>query len=292
MHLPSPSRPARPWSPLPRRCWRSPPPSSRSAGCGRSPARWRARSPIRERPVHHRGSPRCRSQRAARGVVRAACAGRVVHAGAVASSTKVASTTCGARRVSYLPLATLAVHAGENVRAGARVGTVAAGHGGLHLGVRRERDRFGYTDPMMLLGGPDRPFAPAPRPAPPRPARDRGRSPRRARRAPRCRVWRRDRAAASAARAPLRELLPVPPQDPGRGPGCRDPGAWPVWLGLACCSVAPPDPGPSRSGVAASSTHAPARPPRRDARDGRARLADHRDGCCAAHGRGRAAASL
>ena len=73
--------------------------------------------------------------------MRAACAGRVVHAGAVAGRDKVVSTTCGTRRVSYLPLAVVAVRAGARIRAGAPIGTVAPGHGGLHLGVRREGDR-------------------------------------------------------------------------------------------------------------------------------------------------------
>jgi len=102
--------------------------------------------------------------------VRAACSGRVVHAGAVAGRDDVVSVTCGRRRVSYLPLAGVAVRAGAAIRAGAPVGAVAPGHGGLHLGVRREDDPFGYEDPVPLLPAPARPLAPVPVTAAPRPA--------------------------------------------------------------------------------------------------------------------------
>jgi hypothetical protein len=91
--------------------------------------------------------------------VRAACAGSVLHAGRVALLGRVVSVRCGSRRVSYMPLAGLAVRAGQRVATGAPLGTVAAGHGGLHLGVRRAGDRFGYVDPLALLA-PERPVAP------------------------------------------------------------------------------------------------------------------------------------
>ena len=84
--------------------------------------------------------------------VRSACAGRVVHAGRVAGQG-VVSVRCGARRVTHLPLRSIGVRAGARVRAGASIGTLAAGHGGLHLGVRAEDDPFGYVDPMTLLPG-------------------------------------------------------------------------------------------------------------------------------------------
>ena len=96
--------------------------------------------------------------------VRAACGGRVVYAGAIAGSEEVASVRCGERRVSYLPLAELAVRAGDRIRPGAPIGTVAQGHGGLHFGVRREGDPFGYEDPAPLLAAPDAPFTAAPLP--------------------------------------------------------------------------------------------------------------------------------
>jgi hypothetical protein len=106
--------------------------------------------------------------------VRAACAGRVLHAGAVARLGGVVSMRCGARRVSYLPLARPAVVAGAVVAAGTVLGVVAGGHGGLHVGVRRERDRFGYEDPLALLEPPRA----APRPPLPRARRRRAPPPR------------------------------------------------------------------------------------------------------------------
>ena len=133
--------------------------------------------------------------------VRAACGGRVLHAGAIAGSEEVVSVRCGTRRVSYLPLARLAVQAGERIRAGARIGTLAPGHGGLHLGVRREGDPFGYKDPEPLLAAPSAPFTAAPPP------------PRSAPRPPR------------AGRQAPQQLAPRAPQP--------SPAPWPVWAGLA-----------------------------------------------------------
>ena len=143
----------------------------------------------------HRGADFAGSPRA---VVRAACSGRVAYAG-----RGVATLRCGPWRVTHLPLATLAVHAGERVREGARLGTLAesAEHAGLHLGVRRAGDRFSYVDPLPLLG-PE-----IPRVGPP------GVAPRRAPPAP----------VAAPRRAP-----------PGRSPvRIRAVATWPVWLGLA-----------------------------------------------------------
>ena len=85
-------------------------------------------------------------------MVRAACAGHVLHAGAVAAHGGVVTVACGARRVTYLPLKAIAVRTGSPVARGAAIGTVAAGHNGLHVGVRRARDRFGYEDPMARIG--------------------------------------------------------------------------------------------------------------------------------------------
>jgi murein DD-endopeptidase MepM/ murein hydrolase activator NlpD len=141
--------------------------------------------------------------------VRAACGGRVIHAGAVAGRENVVSIRCGGRRVSYLPLATLAVRAGATIRPGAPIGTVAPGHGGLHVGIRREGDPFGYEDPMALLPAPGHPFTPAPRPA--------------ARRAPPRIAPRPSTPAARPATMP-RPLA-------GRPPSSLAP--WPVWVGLA-----------------------------------------------------------
>jgi murein DD-endopeptidase MepM/ murein hydrolase activator NlpD len=166
--------------------------------------------------------------------VRAACGGRVVHAGPVAGSDAVVSVRCGARRVSYLPLAAVSVRAGASVRAGSPLGTVAAGHGGLHVGVRREADPFGYEDPLALLPAPPLPAAPVvvpgrrprwPRPRrihPPRPLhRPPARAPTR-RLAPR--RFRVPRAPAPRGTAPV--TRPVAPPPRGVAP-------WPVWLGLA-----------------------------------------------------------
>jgi len=107
--------------------------------------------------------------------VRAACGGRVLHAGAVADLGRVVTVLCGTRRVTYLPLATLTVDAGDPVYRGARIGTVAAGHGGLHVGVRRARSRWAYEDPLARMGGDGpaspvvlRPAAPVRRPSAPR----------------------------------------------------------------------------------------------------------------------------
>ncbi len=135
--------------------------------------------------------------------VGAACSGRVVWAG-----QDVVTVRCGSYRVTHLPLASVAVAGGARVRAGARIGTLARArdHAGLHVGVRRAGDRFGYVDPVPLLGArpPAVPAAPraAPRPRtpPPRPA-------------PPAAV---PRAAPLPAPAAVRVLAP-----------------WPAWLGLA-----------------------------------------------------------
>jgi hypothetical protein len=183
--------------------------------------------------------------------VRAACAGRVVHAGPVAGRDEVVSMRCGTRRVSYLPLATVTVRAGATIGAGAQLGTVAAGHGGLHLGVRREGDPFSYVDPMPLLA-PQRP-APrgtfpttrTPRSARPRPVPARtpvlAGHPALPRPAPLNAPSRRSlppfsRLAPSNAPSP-RSLPPPPHPAPlnARSPHPASPrlAPWPVWGGLA-----------------------------------------------------------
>jgi murein DD-endopeptidase MepM/ murein hydrolase activator NlpD len=85
--------------------------------------------------------------------VRAACDGVVVHAGG-SPGGRVVTLRCGGRRVTHLPLTRVTVRRGARVRSGARIGTVAPGHGGLHLGVRRAADPFGYEDPLALLPPP------------------------------------------------------------------------------------------------------------------------------------------
>jgi peptidase M23-like protein len=131
--------------------------------------------------------------------VRAACAGRVVFAGQVAGAGTV-SVRCGRWRVSYAPLTRIAVHEGKRIGAGARLGRSVRG---LHFGVRREGQRFGYVDPLRFLA--------ADRRAPPL----LGRPPKGIRR----------------ARAPARSRpLPTRPHAVSRPAATVAP--WPVWLGL------------------------------------------------------------
>ena len=107
------------------------------------------------------------------------------------------------------------------VRAGAPIGTLAGGHGGLHLGVRAEDDPFGYVDPMTLLPGAERPLTPVAA----RPRRGRPRS---------IRVP--PRAAPRRIRAPARPLTaPVapPPTVPVRASPGTGTVPWPAWAGLA-----------------------------------------------------------
>jgi hypothetical protein len=113
--------------------------------------------------------------------IRATCGGPVVVAGQVGTSGRVVTVLCGRWRVTHMPLEYVAVRAGETVREGAALGTVAASgeHTGLHLGVRRDGTRFGYVDPMRFLSKSDTPpplavprstrplrFGRRPRPAP------------------------------------------------------------------------------------------------------------------------------
>jgi hypothetical protein len=193
--------------------------------------------------------------------VRSACSGTVVHAGPVARQGRVVSMRCGTRRVSYLPLASITVRAGAAIGAGAPLGTVAAGHGGLHVGVRREADRFGYEDPMRLLApSPSappavvRPHPPVARPAwpprryrprvsIPRPAIHRPASPRLEAPRPRAalpapetlrRVAPRGATPAVARRPATPPVVPHA-ATPAVAPRPATPplAPWPVWAGLA-----------------------------------------------------------
>jgi len=126
------------------------------------------------------------------GPVRSACAGRVVFAGRVAGKGTV-SVRCGRWRVSYAPLAGIAVRAGERIGSGTRLGGAS---GGIHFGVRREGRPWGYVDPLPFLtrsrSPPPAPLVRAPRP-----------------------------------RATPRSLRPAPPPRPAAL------APWTVWLGLA-----------------------------------------------------------
>ena len=102
--------------------------------------------------------------------VNAACAGVVAHAGPIPTGGRAVTLRCSDRRVTHLPLSRTTVRKGAHVDAGARIGTLAAGHRGLHLGVRKASDSFGYTDPLPFLPNPTtRPSPPVatPRPRPP-----------------------------------------------------------------------------------------------------------------------------
>jgi murein DD-endopeptidase MepM/ murein hydrolase activator NlpD len=146
--------------------------------------------------------------------VRAACGGRVAIAGRVGTSGRLVTIRCGPYRVTALPLRALAVHPGEAVREGERIGTAARSpeHAGIHLGVRRASDRFGYVDPLRLLG---RPHTHAPPAGPLPPAQ------------PRMRDGRPPPAPEPAAR-------PAPATD---GAGSSPVAPWPVWAGLGLALV-------------------------------------------------------
>ena len=159
--------------------------------------------------------------------VHSACSGRVAFAGVAGSNGTTVSVRCGAFRVAYLPLRTLAVRRGARVARGTVLGTTAAPgrHAGQHVGVRREGSRWDYVDPLPFFGasgGP--PLAPAPRRGP-----HRG-------------------APAAPGAAPVRPPLRVPsarplaaphswpvPTAPKRQPAARlgeTLAPWPAWVGL------------------------------------------------------------
>jgi murein DD-endopeptidase MepM/ murein hydrolase activator NlpD len=109
--------------------------------------------------------------------VRSACGGRVTFAGPVPGGRGLGVTVrCGALVATHLGLGRLAVRRGSRVAPGARIGTVGPA-GRLRLGARVRAERFGYVDPVGLLGEERPPAAPigrAPRgprvPSPLRPA--------------------------------------------------------------------------------------------------------------------------
>jgi hypothetical protein len=160
--------------------------------------------------------------------VRAACAGRAVVARRVGSAGNVVTIRCGPWRASHLPLATLTVREGALVTAGDRIGTAAGptGHAGLHLGARREGRRFGYADPLRLMGAPPPPLAARP------PAGER---------VPRAGPPRATPASPRLRSRPVRGMPAVRPLERARGMGSSPAGTpgrgelapWPAWLGLA-----------------------------------------------------------
>jgi murein DD-endopeptidase MepM/ murein hydrolase activator NlpD len=88
-------------------------------------------------------------------VVRAAGAGTIVFAGDLAGRGVVSVAHPGGLRTTYEPVTVGALHAGDTVAAGQKIGALAAGHAGcpaeacLHWGLRRAGD---YLDPLVLLG--------------------------------------------------------------------------------------------------------------------------------------------
>ena len=119
-----------------------------------------------------------------------------------------------------MPLATVTVREGQTIRRGAAIGTLApsADHAGLHLGARRDGSRFGYTDPLRLIGRD--PLTPAPVPI---------------------RTGRRPPRAVPALRpSPPKVVLRSSPPRAGRpssrpaaAPGSSPVAPWPAWAGLA-----------------------------------------------------------
>jgi Peptidase family M23 len=147
-------------------------------------------------------------------VVHAACGGRVSFAGPLpgAGAGRGVSVHCGALTATHLGLAGLAVRRGAMVAAGGPVGTLGPS-GLLRLGARVTARRFGYVDPLRLLGGepwgppaagPRRRGGRGPRPAP-GPAPALGRAPR-----PHA-------VPAAPLAAPAAAPRPLPAPTPGRG---------------------------------------------------------------------------
>ena len=166
-------------------------------------------------------------------VVRAACAGPVLVAGRVGTSGRVVTVRCGPWRVSHLPLAQVTVDPGAVVARGARIGTAAASarHAGLHLGVRREGDRFGYADPLRFIVR-DRLPPPPLGGRPPRAGRPRARPLQAPRPLPAG-----SSPVPAPAGAPGSRPVPATPAAAGSSPVPARTGAglapWPAWAGLA-----------------------------------------------------------
>jgi Peptidase family M23 len=146
-------------------------------------------------------------------VVQAACGGRVSFAGPLPGegAGRGVSVRCGALTATHLGLAGLAVRRGAMVAAGAPVGTLGP-TGLLRLGARVTARRFGYVDPLRLLGRepgdppvatPRRPSARGPRPVP-APAHVPALGP-----------------APEPHAAPATAPRPIPTQPPALGPALR-----------------------------------------------------------------------
>jgi hypothetical protein len=190
--------------------------------------------------------------------VRAACTGRVVVAADIGTSGGVVTIACGPWRVSHLPLARIAVFAGRHVSAGDRIGSAARSrvHAGIHLGVRRAGNPFGYVDPLRFIH-PEH----APPPAGPAGRRGRGRRPiaagRRVRAPSPPRVpAARPVGAPAHLRAPLARHVPALPDAPAPG-AARPLAPWPAWVALGALLLAAAGRGSLRLRGAARAARSP-----------------------------------
>jgi hypothetical protein len=80
----------------------------------------------------------------------APCAGRIAFAGVVPRFGAAVSVRCGRLTATVLGLSRLAVRAGAAVARGSLVGLARGGR--LRLGARVTAKRFGYRDPLALIG--------------------------------------------------------------------------------------------------------------------------------------------
>jgi hypothetical protein len=91
--------------------------------------------------------------------VKAACSGTVTFAGS-SPTGNVVTVNCGSLVATHLGLSGVRAATGAQVRAGAAIGH--AGASGVGLGARRATDRWGYVDPMRLIGPEDPDLGPVP----------------------------------------------------------------------------------------------------------------------------------
>ena len=140
--------------------------------------------------------------------VRAACTGRVVFARRIGSDG-IVTLSCGAWRVTHMPLATITARG--SVKRGTPIGTAAASpqHAGLHLGVRRAGTRSDYADPLRFMADPGSPVPLGRAPRGRAPTRPFARPPSGPRVVPQPRL----------VRPPPARSVPLAP--------------WPAWAGLA-----------------------------------------------------------
>ena len=135
-------------------------------------------------------------------VVRAPCPGRVTYAGAVPDAGAGVTLRCGSLVATLLHLGATEVRRGDPVFAGRPLGR-AGPAGRVRLGARRAGDRFGYVDPVALLGPARRRVPPPGAPLRPRRADPPPLAP------VKRPVMRASRAAPASASAPLAAWIGV-----------------------------------------------------------------------------------